>query len=297
MTMQTHVTSQLTDTPGSSPHLVFGSDVALRTRWFVPASFQHPAKLHLGLLHWLIERYTLPGETIADPMAGSGGILYAASLQRHVIAREIEPHWIELMQENAAHITAQAGLFAGHIDIDQADARQPWEYTADHILFSPPYGCEVSTTPNSNRGLRYRLHAAQVSYGTRWSRFLDQPNQGSLGMLTFHYGTHPAQIGHLRGKCYWQAMRLIYTQAYAALRPHGHLILVVKDHIRDGKRVTTAATAKAVCEELGFALHDHYQRHLQNLSLWQRRRKERGEPVVEEEDVLVFKRCSISQTW
>jgi modification methylase len=97
---------------------VFGSDVALRTRWFVPASFQHSAKLHLGLLHWLIERYTLPGETIADPMAGSGGILYAASLQRHVIAWEIEPRWIELMRENAAHIIAQAGLFAGHIDID-----------------------------------------------------------------------------------------------------------------------------------------------------------------------------------
>jgi len=26
-----------------------------------------------------------------------------------------------------------------------------------------------------------------------------------------------------------------------------------------------------VCEELGFALHDHYQRHLHPLSLWQRR--------------------------
>src|SRR5258708_6972332 len=132
------------DTSGLSPHLVFGSDVALRTRWFVPASFQHPAKLHLGLLHWLIERYTLPGETIADPMTGSGGILYAASLQRHVIAREIEPRWIELMRENAAHIIAQAGLFAGHIDIDQADARQPWGYTADHIL-----RCNISRTSSS----------------------------------------------------------------------------------------------------------------------------------------------------
>jgi tRNA/tmRNA/rRNA uracil-C5-methylase (TrmA/RlmC/RlmD family) len=109
MTVQAHVMPPWRDTPGLSPHLVFGSDVALRTRWFVPASFQHPAKLHLGLLHWLIEHYTLPDETIADPMAGSGGILYAASLQRHVIAREIEPRWIDLMQENAAHITTQAG--------------------------------------------------------------------------------------------------------------------------------------------------------------------------------------------
>jgi hypothetical protein len=75
MTVQAHVMPHWRATPGLSPHLVCGSDVALRTRWFVPASFQHPAKLHLGLLHWLIEGYTLPGETIADPMAGSGGIL------------------------------------------------------------------------------------------------------------------------------------------------------------------------------------------------------------------------------
>lgn len=114
--------------------LEFGTDVALRSRWFVPASFQHPAKLHLGLLRWIIERYTKPCETIADPMAGSGSVLYAATMQRHVIAREIEPRWLALLRENAAHITAQAGLFAGCIDIGQADARNPWGYQADHII-------------------------------------------------------------------------------------------------------------------------------------------------------------------
>jgi hypothetical protein len=112
--------------------------------------------------------------------------------------------------------------------------------------------------------------------------------------VTFHYGTHPAQIGHLREERYWKAMCLTYTQAYAALCPHGYLILAVKDHIRDGKRVATASTTRAMCEELDFALHAHHQRSLHNLSLWQRRRKERGEPVVEEEDVLVFKRTSVS---
>jgi hypothetical protein len=64
----------------------------------------------------------------------------------------------------------------------------------------------------------------------------------------------------------------------------------VKDHIRDGKRVATAATTRAMCEDLGFTFHAHHQRHLQNLSLWQRRRKEQGKPVIEEEDVLVFKK-------
>jgi predicted RNA methylase len=273
--------------PPASGLLTFGTDVALRSRWFVPASFQHPAKLHLGLLHWIVERYTKPGETIADPMAGSGSVLYAATIQRNVVAREIEPRWLALLRENAAHITLLAGLFAGSIDIGQADAREPWGYQADHVIFSPPYGNEASSSPLAHRALKY-----QQLEGRRWKSLLArvEEQQGSWGSVMFHYGTHALQIGHFRGKRYWQAMHLIYTQASASLRQHGYLILIVKDHIRDRKRMATAALTINVCEELGFRLYAHHQRHLQNLSLWQRRRKERGEPVVEEEDILVFKK-------
>jgi hypothetical protein len=118
--------------------LDLGSDLHLQLRWFDEASFAHSAKLHLGLLSWLIDRYTRPGETIADPMAGSGSLLYGASLQRHIIAREIEPTWLKIMQRNAARFSALAGLFAGEIDLGQADARDPWGYAADCVLFSPP---------------------------------------------------------------------------------------------------------------------------------------------------------------
>ena len=273
--------------------LTFGSDVALRSHWFVPASFQHPAKLHLGLLRWIIERYTRPGETIADPMAGVGGILYAASLQRNIIAREIEPRWLDLLRENAAHITRLSGLFAGSIDIGQADARNPWGYQADHIVFSPPFGNEASSSPNGRRMLPYRLQDPTISYDRRWQHLANHPTPGAMGAVTFHYGTHPNQIGHFRGERYWQAMRLIYAQASVSLRQHGYLVLIVKDHIREGKRVATAAMTISLCKELGFKLHAHHQRHLHNLSLWQRRRKERGEPVVEEEDIIVLKRSNL----
>ena len=46
----------------------------------------------------------------------------------------------------------------------------------------------------------------------------------------------------------------------------------------------------SMCEALGFSSYAHHRRRIQNLSLWQRRRKERGEPVVVEEDILVFKK-------
>jgi DNA methylase len=274
--------------------LSFGTDVAIRSRWFVPQSFEHPAKLHLGLLRWLLDRYTRPGETIADPMAGSGSTLYAATLQRHVIAREIEPRWLDLLRENAARITLHSGLFAGQIDIGQADAREPWGYQADHVLFSPPYGNEASATPTVHRMLPSHLRSATIPYDSRWQRLATHPTPGAMGAATFHYGTHPDQIGHFRGERYWQAMHLIYAQAYLSLHPRGLLILIVKDHIRAGKRVATVAATITVCEQLGFTLHAHHQRQLRTLSLWQRRRKERGEPIIEEEDILVFQKGQVA---
>jgi hypothetical protein len=268
-----------------------GSDVASRLRLFGPESFAHPAKLHLGLLSFLLGRYTRPGETVADPMAGSGSILLAALSGRHVIARELEAHWVEYLQRGAARVRAQAGLFEaslGRIDVGQANARQSWGYQADHVLFSPPYGNEASTTPTARRHLPYRLRKVGVQLDARWLELMERPSAGAMGALAFHYGRDPQQVGHLRGKRYWAAMEEVYRQAHAALVPGGRLIVVVKDHIYQGRRVPTAQGTIALCEGLGFVLLARYQRHLAQLSLWQRRRKEAEQPVVEEEDALVF---------
>lgn len=268
--------------------LDLGSDLHLRYQWFTPESMAHPAKLNLKLLAWILNAYTKPGDTIADPMAGIGSILYAASLQRNVIAREIEPRWLEIMHTNAAHIIRRAGLFAGRIDVGQADAREPWGYLVDHIIFSPPYGNEAATTANGRRMLPYNLHKDLVPYTERWDKFMQKTTGGTQGMVNFFYGSHPQQIGHFRGKRYLSAMSEIYQQAHNVLRPGGYLVLITKDHISEGKRIETALATVQLCEGLGFHLHNWHQRRVYPLSLWQRRRKEQGLPVVEEEDVLVF---------
>src|SRR5260370_32031636 len=102
-------------------------------------------------------------------MAASGSVLYAATMQLHVIAREIEPRWLALLRENAAHITALAGLFTGSIDIGQADARTPWDYQADHLLFSPPYGNETRATPHNHPILPYPPPMLPLPYDRRWT--------------------------------------------------------------------------------------------------------------------------------
>jgi hypothetical protein len=162
------------------------------------------------------------------------------------------------------------------------------------VLFSPPYGCESSSNTFRRQGIlshKQRLLAGRPGrLGKRWQLLLEreQTQPGSAGSIRFHYGSHPAQLGHLRGARYWAEMEHVYTQARVALRPGGRMILVIKDHIKHGQRVTVVTDTIARCEVLGFRLIARHARRVWPLSLWQRRRKERGEPIVEEEDILVF---------
>lgn len=270
--------------------LNLGTDRALRAEWFSRDSLAHPAKLHLGLLQWLVERYTRPGDIIADPMAGIGSTLLAAAMQRHVLARDVETRWLALAHQNAAHIIQRAGLLAGSIDVGQADARQPWGVEADHIITSPPYACAAAVNPTS-KGMMpvdVRRRLSKVQYHEVWRKTLSGDSPGSNGYFMFWYGDSPDQVGHLRGGAYWIAMRDIYTQARVALRPGGYMILVIKDHIKRGQRVHVADETVMLCEGLGFQMVARHARRVWPLSLWQRRRKERGEPIVEDEAVLVF---------
>lgn len=274
--------------------LDLGSDRALRRRYFDPASIAHPAKLHLGLAQWLIDRYTAPGDVIADGMGGIGGTLVAALQQRHVVLREIEPCWLSLAQRNADRIRQQGGMFAGQIAVSAGDAREPWGVTCDSILMSPPYGCDMPYHGGDIAAYIAR-RAARLKgtpHSKRWAQLLKAAEQqrGAIGFELFDYGKHPAQIGRFTGARYWEAMREIYSQAHQALRPGGLLLLVLKDHIRDGRRVQTADQTAALCAQLGFTLVQRHQRHIAQPSLWQRRRREQGKPVVEEEDVLIFER-------
>ena len=61
----------------------FKRDTAFRKQLFTGDSFAHPAKLDSQLLLWLVEKFTKPGETILDCMAGSGTVLCAKCASRH----------------------------------------------------------------------------------------------------------------------------------------------------------------------------------------------------------------------
>lgn len=92
------------------------------------------------LLIWLVERYTRPGETILDPMAGSGTTMLACTIGRNVILVELEKPFVDMMIQNWERVRSIPALFhdMGHCTIVQGDARQ-LEGITDAILTSPPY--------------------------------------------------------------------------------------------------------------------------------------------------------------
>ena len=78
----------------STPVLRFRNDAAMRKRLFTPESFQHPAKGNIFMWQECIERYSKPGDTVLDPMAGIGTTLLAALMGRNVVCLEREHHFL-----------------------------------------------------------------------------------------------------------------------------------------------------------------------------------------------------------
>jgi DNA modification methylase len=264
----------------------FKTDQPARRRFFHPQAFSHPAKMHLGLLQRLIDLYTAPGDTLLDPMAGTGSLMLAATQMRDVILRDIQPEYIDLIHLSAPIIRNQAGLFAGLIDVGCADARTLECPPFDHIITSPPYGFETGAGVSNPRRVALLYMGA---LGQRWKRYLDNPTHASVA-AGFRYLGGQANIGNMSGRNYWREMQLVYERCVMFLPPEGKLIVVLKNHYRRGQLIDITGRTIELVQALGLELVARYGRWIDNPSLWQRRRREQGLPIVDVEDVLVFSR-------
>jgi len=119
----------------------FKRDTAFRKQFFVPDSFAHPAKMDAQLFIWLTEKFTKEGETILDPMFGSGTTMLACTLGRNVIGVELEQKFVDMAKANweVVKMHPQLGCEMGRCGILQGDARNLEGLLADKVIFSPPY--------------------------------------------------------------------------------------------------------------------------------------------------------------
>ncbi len=266
----------------------FPVDTGTRRQYFTEDAFSHPAKLHLGLLQKLIDLYTQPGDTILDPMAGTGSLMIAATQMRNVILRDIQCEYVKLMQQSVPLIQEKAGLFSGLIDISTGDARSLNCPPFNHIITSPPYGFETGNGVSNERRARIG-----TELGKRWLKYIDSPKHASFA-AGFRYAGGQGNTGNKSGRNYWLDMNAIYCRMWELLSPGGLIILILKNHYRRGKLIDiTSQTIKEV-GSIGLTLVAQHGRFISNPSLWQRRRREDGLPIVDVEDVLVFQKGDCS---
>ena len=250
----------------------FKRDTSFRNHLFTPESFSHPAKMDAQLLMWIVEGYTKAGETILDPMAGSGTTMLACTLGRNVVLIELEDKFCKMMSTNweKVRMMPQLGYQMGECKILQGDARQ-LEGLFDSVITSPPY-------ENQGQGQGNEYHAERM--------------RGSETGLGRGYSKSTKSIGNLKGNTYLSAMLEVYKQCYKVLKEKGLMILVTKNFIRNKQIVNLDKDTIKLCEQAGFTFVEQHYRELPAQSFWRiiYKQKYPDAPEIKYEDVLVFRK-------
>ncbi len=196
------------------------------------------------LAHVKAEGWLPRGGVVFDPLAGSGVTGLACSMRgvRSVLG-ELEAHFLTALSATVArHRACWQALGYPVPLVLRHDARHLPLHQVDLVLSSPPYPGMVHA----------RNHIDPQKFRATHTGHSSQAHAGG-------YGTHPAQIGIQRSTAYWEAMRHVYCQCYGVLPVGGHLVLVVKGRIRQGRYVDVPAQMAVLLEQVGFVVQHWHQ--------------------------------------
>ena len=106
------------------------------------------------------------------------------------------------------------------------------------------------------------------------------------------YSHAEGNIGNLKSASYLQAMYEVYCQCWKVLKDNGLLVLVTKNFIRNKQIVRLDSDTMKLCEKAGFVFIERLYRKKLQQSFWRviYREKYPDAPVIEHEDVLVFRK-------
>jgi DNA modification methylase len=204
--------------------------IKFQKSWFVhnppPRSKQvlrHPAKFPESLAREFIEFFTKRGQTVLDPMVGTGSALVAAlQAGRNSYGVELNPAYAEIArqvvaEERAALGEAADGLVAQVITADSACfsalAAGHGLPEFDFVLTSPPYWDML------------RARGAETQKKRRAAPGLD-----------VFYSDDPADLGNVRDyEEFVERLAHIYAGLKPHLRPGAYLTIIVKNVKKGGK--------------------------------------------------------------
>jgi DNA modification methylase len=179
----------------------------------------HPAKFPETLAQEFIEFFTREGETVLDPMAGTGSTLVAAlRCGRNSYGIELNPKYAEI----ACQIIAEERDVLGDkvrgltSKVYNGDASKATSYqlpTIDYILTSPPYWD--------------MLHAKGAE---------TQKKRRSADDLDVFYSDDPNDLGNLHDyEAFLEKLVGIYQGLKPLLRQKAYLTIIVKNVKKGGK--------------------------------------------------------------
>lgn len=179
----------------------------------------HPAKFPETMAQEFIEFFTKKGETVLDPMAGTGSTLVAAlRAGRNSYGIELNPKYAKIA---AKIIEEERNLLGEKIvnlksEIVNGDAAQITNYPLpliDYVLTSPPYWDML------------RVKGAETQKKRRGSAELD-----------VHYSDDPNDLGNIEDyEKFLEGLVDIYKRLKSLLREKAYLTIIVKNVKKGGK--------------------------------------------------------------
>jgi len=179
----------------------------------------HPAKFPETMAQEFIEFFTKKGETVLDPMAGTGSTLIASlRAGRNSYGIELNPKYAEIAKQVIEEERAVLGDAISNLQshIINGDASLAGNYNlpiADYVLTSPPYWD--------------MLHAAGSE---------TQKKRRAAAELDVHYSNDPNDLGNVRDyEEFLGKLVEIYEGLKSLLREKAYLTIIVKNVKKGGK--------------------------------------------------------------
>jgi DNA modification methylase len=179
----------------------------------------HPAKFPETMAREFIEFFTKEGETVLDPMAGTGSTLIAAlRAERNSYGIELNPKYAQIARqiiEEERKVLGEKveGLTSKVVNGDAAKIADFGLPTFDYVLTSPPYWDML------------RARGAETQRKRRSSEGLD-----------VHYSDDPNDLGNIEDyERFLEGLVDIYKRLKPLLREKAYLTIIVKNVKKGGK--------------------------------------------------------------
>lgn len=179
---------------------------------------QHPAKFPETLAQEFIQFFTKPGQTVLDPMVGTGSTLIACLRSgRHGLGIELNPGYAQTARQLIGEEAEALGEAADGLDVrvltgDATDLSAFDLPEVDYVLTSPPYWDMLHARGAATQAERRSDDSLDVIYSE---------SNNDLGNIANYDQFLDTLVG-------------LYAQLTAVVRPGGYLTIIVKNVKKGG---------------------------------------------------------------